>query len=78
MLMQDLNVQVAQSTTDRCKKAEFKAQILQSKADVQGDLKDTISTCDADSKDLSDLSATCEHKSCENRAPRNVLSTTCV
>ena len=59
---QDLNVQVAQSTADRGKKAEFQAQTLQSKADVQGDLKDTISTRDADTKYLSDLSATCEQK----------------
>jgi len=62
MLMQDLNAQVDQSTTDRGEKAEFKAQTLQSKADAQGDLKDTISTRDADSKYLSDLSATCEQK----------------
>jgi hypothetical protein len=62
MLMQDLNAQVDQSTTDRGEKAEFKARTLQSKADAQGDLKDTITTRDADSKYLSDLSATCEQK----------------
>ena len=44
---QDLNAQVDQSTTDRGEKAEFKAQTLQSKADAQGDLIDTISTRDA-------------------------------
>merc|ERR1740115_18785 len=60
--MQDLNAQVDQSTTDRGEKAEFKARTLQSKADAQGDLQDTITTRDADSKYLSDLTATCEQK----------------
>jgi hypothetical protein len=62
MLMQDLNAQVDQSTTDRGEKAEFKARTLQSKADAKGDLQDTITTRDADSKYLSDLTATCEQK----------------
>jgi len=62
MLMQDLNAQVGQATTDRGEKAEFKAQTLQSKADAEGDVKDTTSTRDADSKYLADLTATCEQK----------------
>merc|ERR1719443_2783341 len=62
MLMQDLNAQVSQAQTDRDEKAEFKAETLQSKADAQGDLQDTTSTRDEDSKYLGDLTATCEQK----------------
>merc|ERR1719230_1151377 len=43
-------------------KAESKAKNLQSKADANGDLKDTTSTKNADSKYLADLTATCEEK----------------
>ena len=35
---------------------------MQAKADAQGDLKDTTTTRDADSKYLADLTATCEQK----------------
>jgi len=62
MLMQDLKAQIAQATSDRDEKAEFKAETLQSKADAQGDLEDTTSTRDADQKYLDDLTATCEQK----------------
>jgi len=62
MLMQDLNAQIAQGTQDRDEKAESKAAKLQAKADAQGDLKDTTTTRDADSKYLADLTATCEQK----------------
>jgi len=62
MLMQDLNAQIAQGTQDRDEKAESKAKKLQAKADANGDLKDTTSTRDADSKYLADLTATCEQK----------------
>jgi len=62
MLMQDLNAQIAQATQDRDEKAETKAKTLQAKADAQGDLKDTTTTRDADSKYLADLTATCEQK----------------
>jgi len=62
MLMQDLNAQIAQATQDRDEKAESKAKALQAKADAQGDLKDTTTTRDADSKYLADLTATCEQK----------------
>merc|ERR1712216_1082586 len=47
MLMQDLNAQVAQATTDRDSKAESKAKNLQAKADAEY---------------LADLTATCEQK----------------
>merc|ERR1711865_152727 len=62
MLMQDLNAQIAQGTQDRDEKVESKAKKLQAKADATGDLKDTTSTRDADSKYLADLTATCEQK----------------
>merc|ERR1719324_1565463 len=62
MLMQDLNAQIAQATQDRDEKAETKANKLQAKADAEGDLKDTTTTRDADSKYLADLTATCEQK----------------
>merc|ERR1719387_1781781 len=62
MLMQDLNAQIAQATQDRDEKAETKAKKLQAKADAEGDLKDTTTTRDADSKYLADLTATCEEK----------------
>jgi len=62
MLMQDLKAQIGQAESDRDEKAEFKAETLQSKADAQGDLKDTTTTRDADEKYLADLSATCEQK----------------
>merc|ERR1719449_272483 len=62
MLMQDLKAQIAQATQDRDEKAESKAKKLQAKADATGDLKDTTTTRDADSKYLADLTATCEQK----------------
>jgi prefoldin subunit 5 len=62
MLMQDLNAQIAQATQDRDEKAETKAKTLQHKADAQGDLNDTTTTRDADTKYLADLTATCEQK----------------
>merc|ERR1719148_543698 len=62
MLMQDLKAQIGQATQDRDSKAETKAAKLQAKADASGDLKDTISTKNADQKYLGDLSATCETK----------------
>merc|ERR1719486_501348 len=62
MLMQDLTAQIKKATQDRDDKAEEKAKTLQAKADAEGDLKDTITTRDADSKYLADLTATCEQK----------------
>merc|ERR550514_1862583 len=62
MLVQDLNAQIDQFTRDRDEKAEAKAAKLQGKANAQGDLEDTTSTRDADSKYLQDLTATCQEK----------------
>merc|ERR1719287_183662 len=52
MLMQDLKAQIAQASQDRDEKAESKAKTLQAKADANGDLKDTTTTRDEDSKYL--------------------------
>jgi len=62
MLMQDLNAQITQGTSDRGQKAENKAKKLQAKADATGDLSDTTATKNEDSKYLGDLSATCSQK----------------
>merc|ERR1719217_927648 len=63
MLSQDLKAQIDQATQARTEKAEAKAKALQAAADAKGDLQDTTSTRDDDSKYLSDLPATCEQKS---------------
>merc|ERR1712159_357336 len=63
MLSQDLKAQIGQATSARTEKSEAKAKALQSAADAKGDLQDTTSTRDDDSKYLSDLTATCEQKS---------------
>jgi len=62
MLLQDLKAQIAQSSSDRDEKAEFKAETMQAKADAEADVEDTTSTRDADMKYLEDLTATCEQK----------------
>jgi len=63
MLSQDLKSQIDQATQARTEKAEAKAKALQASADSKGDLQDTTTTRDDDSKYLSDLTATCEQKS---------------
>merc|ERR1719333_1025746 len=54
--------QTDQAKQDREEKSETKAKKLQAKADAEGDLTDTTTTRDADSKYLGDLTATCEQK----------------
>merc|ERR1712072_1054161 len=51
------------ATSARTEKSEAKAKALQSSADAKGDLQDTTTTRDDDSKYLADLTATCEAKS---------------
>merc|ERR1712182_151483 len=63
MLSQDLKAQIGQATSARTEKSEAKAKALQSAADAKGDLQDTTTTRDDDSKYLADLTATCEQKS---------------
>merc|ERR1711985_25024 len=55
--------QIGQATSARTEKSEAKAKALQSSADAKGDLQDTTTTRDDDSKYLADLTATCEQKS---------------
>eukprot|EP00746_Dinoflagellata_sp_MGD_P149027 gnl/MRDRNA2_/MRDRNA2_81130_c0_seq8.p1 gnl/MRDRNA2_/MRDRNA2_81130_c0~~gnl/MRDRNA2_/MRDRNA2_81130_c0_seq8.p1 ORF type:complete len:698 (+),score=219.08 gnl/MRDRNA2_/MRDRNA2_81130_c0_seq8:83-2095(+) len=62
MLMQDLKSQVDAAEQQRGVKATAKATALQGKADAQGDLQDTSSTRDDDSKYLGDTTSTCEQK----------------
>jgi len=62
MLLQDLKAQIAQASSDRDEKAEFKAETMQAKADAESDVEDTTSTRDADMKYLEDLTATCAQK----------------
>merc|ERR1719261_525549 len=63
MLSQDLKAQIGQATSARTEKSEAKAKALQSSADAKGDLQDTTTTRDDDSKYLADLTATREQKS---------------
>jgi len=62
MLLQDLKAQIAQASSDRDEKAEFKAETMQAKADAEGDVEDTTSTRNSDMKYLEDLTATCSQK----------------
>jgi len=62
MLLQDLKAQIAQSSSDRDEKAEFRAETMQAKADAESDVEDTTSTRDSDMKYLEDLTATCSQK----------------
>ena len=55
MLSQDLKAQIGQATSARTEKSEAKAKALQSSADAKGDLQDTTTTRDDDSKYLADL-----------------------
>merc|ERR1719235_2670728 len=68
MLVQDLTAQIEQATADRESKSATKAKKLQSKATAEGDLTDTTTTKDADSKYLSDLTALCEQKATDFEA----------
>merc|ERR1719191_825932 len=62
MLIQDLTAQIQQANADVESKSETKAKKLQAKATTEGDLADTTSTMEADTKYLSDLTALCEQK----------------
>merc|ERR1719207_246445 len=63
MLTQDLKAQLSTATSARTEKAESKAKALENSADAKGDLQDTTTTRDEDSKYLADLTSTCEAKS---------------
>merc|ERR1712187_164294 len=65
MLMQDLKAQIDQATADVATKSGTKAKKLQAKADAEGDLTDTTTTKNDDTKYLSDLTALCEQKAAD-------------
>merc|ERR1719337_101980 len=62
MLSMDLKSQIDQATSGRTEKAEAKAKSQQGASDAKGDLTDTTTTRDDDSKYLSDLTAECKNK----------------
>jgi hypothetical protein len=62
LLLQDLEAQIKQGTTDREEKSIFKSKKLQAKADAEGDLTDTTTTRDEDQKYLAELTGTCSQK----------------
>jgi len=62
MLMQDLTTQVANADASKDQKKESKAKTLAAKATAEGDLSDTITTRDDDTKYLEDMTATCAQK----------------
>jgi len=68
MMMQDLNAQVAQATTEKDAKTDTKAKKLGAKATAEGDLKDTTDTMEADKTYLADLTATCDQKASDFEA----------
>merc|ERR1719310_2654844 len=65
MLAQDLKAQLDAAETARSEKMQAKAEALQSSADSKGQLQDTTTTRDDDTKYAADLTATCEQKSAD-------------
>jgi len=62
MLIQDMEAQIADSTSRRDEKAAEKAKKLQAKAEAEGTVADTTATRDDDMKYLADVTAQCEAK----------------
>jgi len=62
MLMDDMDQQISQATSDRDEKAEARAGKLQAKADAEGQVRETTATRDDDMKYLADVTAQCEQK----------------
>merc|ERR1719159_1047649 len=65
MLAADLKNQLDAANTARTEKMEAKSKALQGSADSKGQLQDTTSTRDDDTKYAADLTATCEQKSAD-------------
>merc|ERR1719310_958744 len=63
MLAQDLKAQLDAANSARTEKMEAKSKALQGSADSKGQLQDTTTTRDDDTKYAADLTATCEQKS---------------
>merc|ERR1719265_503015 len=62
MLMQDLTTQVENASAALDEKKANKAKTLEAKAAAEGELSDTITTRDDDTKYLEDVTATCSQK----------------
>merc|ERR1719465_352441 len=62
MLSMDLKSQIDHATTQASEKTEAKAKALEASGGASGDLEETITTRDDDTKYLADLTATCEQK----------------
>jgi DNA repair exonuclease SbcCD ATPase subunit len=62
MLIDDMNMQIEDSTARRDEKAAEKAKKMQAKAEAEALMEDTIATRDDDMKYLADVTATCEQK----------------
>merc|ERR1719265_2118387 len=65
MLIQDMEAQIADSTSRRDEKAAEKAKKLQAKAEAEGTVSDTTATRDDDAKYLADVTAQCEKKAAD-------------
>jgi len=65
MLIQDMEAQIADSTSRRDEKAAEKAKKLQAKAEAEATVEDTTATRDDDAKYLADVTAQCEAKAAE-------------
>merc|ERR1719235_3076169 len=63
LLIQDLKSYIETATKSRMEKTEAKAKALENSAASKGDLDDTTTTRDDDTKCLADVTATCEQKS---------------
>jgi len=74
LLMQDLTAQVEQAKSDSAENMDLKAATLQSKADAEGDLKDTTTTLNDDSKYATDLTSTCEQKASDFESRQQLRS----
>jgi len=62
MLIQDMEMEIGDSTKSRDEKAATKAKKLQAKADAEAQKEDTTATRDDDVKYLADVTAQCEAK----------------
>jgi histone H3/H4 len=72
LLMQDLKAQIKEAKKDSSEKTTTKAKSLQSKADKEGDLKDTVNSMNEDKKYLSKLVSTCRQKASDFESRQNM------
>jgi uncharacterized protein YoxC len=72
LLMQDLKAQIKEAKKDSSEKTTTKAKSLQSKADKEGDLKDTVNSMNEDKRYLSKLVSTCRQKASDFESRQNM------